>query len=397
MSARLLLFTGKGGVGKTTLAAATSAALAAGGRKALVVSTDPAHSLGDAFGVTLGVEATEVDAGLHAAQVDPRALVDGSWRELRGHLRTVLAGAGVDELAAEELTVLPGVEELLALTEVRRLAVTGPWDVVVVDCGPTAETLRLLALPEAVGSYLERLFPTHRRVVRGLLAGLAGGAASVERWDATADALGRLAERLDQLRGLLTSADTSVRLVLTPERVVAAETRRTVTALALQGIRVDGVVANRLVPDPGGDTGQAAAWLRTRRTEQEAVLAALADLGPVRTVEHRAAEPVGVPALLAVADALYRGADPLAGDGADEPLIAVDRVGDEYELRLSLAVGDSDLDLARVGDDLAVTVDGRRRLIALPSLLRRCEVVGAELDDTGLAVRFRPDPDLWMR
>ncbi|MDQ2585769.1 ArsA family ATPase [Saccharothrix yanglingensis] len=397
MTARLLLFTGKGGVGKTTLAAATATALAAGGRKALVVSTDPAHSLGDALDVPLSGRVAEVDAGLWAAQVDPRALVDDAWRDLRGHLRTVLAGAGVDELDAEELTVLPGVEELLALSEVRRLAERGPWDVVVVDCGPTAETLRLLALPEAFASYLERLFPTHRRVVRGLLAGVAGST-SVERWDATADALGRLAEELEQLRDLLTSPTTAVRLVLTPERVVAAETRRTVTALALQGIRVDGVVANRVVPDPGDDRGPAADWLRTRRAEQDAVLAELADLAALRTVGHRAAEPVGTAALLDVAEGLYRGRDPLEGEADDGPLLEVVRTGErEYTLRVALPVGDSELDLARVGDDLAVTVDGRRRLVALPSLLKRCLVTGAELDDTGLAVRFESDPDLWMR
>ncbi len=149
---RVVLFTGKGGVGKTTLAAATAAHLARSGRKTLAVSTDPAHSLGDALECNLGGEPVEVDGtgGLFAAHVDARALLDGAWGRLREHLATVLAGAGVDELVADELTVLPGVEELLALSAVRRATETGPWEVVVVDCGPTAETLRLLALPEAI-------------------------------------------------------------------------------------------------------------------------------------------------------------------------------------------------------------------------------------------------------
>ncbi|GDY30374.1 ArsA family ATPase [Gandjariella thermophila] len=414
---RVLLFTGKGGVGKTTLAAATAARLAADGRKALVVSTDPAHSLADALDTPLSAAPSEVDGehvagGLMAAQVDARSLVDGAWHELRAHLRTVLAGAGVGELDAEELTVLPGAEELLALTEVLRLARSGPWEAVVVDCGPTAETLRLLALPEAFAGYLERLFPTHRRVVRGLLAGLAG-TGTVERWDAAADALGRLAEHLGALRALLTdSATTSVRLVLTPERVVVAETRRTLTALALQGVRVDGVVANRLVPSAGSARGATAAWLRTRRAEQDAVLADLRgsagtsalDGLPVRTVEHRAAEPIGVPALLELAAELYAEADPLDDGGGEpgRPLLSVSGGGRgldaEYELRIALPLSDdADLDLARVDDELAITVDGRRRLVALPSALRRCVVIGAEVDDAGLAVRLRPDPELWMR
>lgn len=399
---RVLLFTGKGGVGKTTLSAATAASLAAHGRKALVVSTDPAHSLGDALDVRLSAEPSEVDGsgGLFACQIDPRGLVDEAWGELRGHLRTVLAGAGVDELDAEELTVLPGVEELLALAEVRRLASSGPWEVVVVDCGPTAETLRLLSLPEAFAGYLERLFPTHRRVVRGLLAGVAG-TGTVEKWDATADALSRLAERLDALRTMLADpSGCSVRLVLTPERVVAAETRRTLTALALQGIRVDSVIANRLVPSPGAARGAAATWLRTRRQEQDAVLAELTGIGEIRTVDHRASEPVGVPALLEVAAQLYADEDPLPGSAASESLLEVSGSGRgldaRYSLRIALPLADdTELDLARVGDDLALTVDGRRRLVALPSLLRRCIVTGAEMDSGGVTVGFRPDPSLW--
>ena len=397
---RVLLFTGKGGVGKTTLAAATAAATVAAGRKALVVSTDPAHSLADAFGAELGPRPSELDTGLFGAQIDTRRLVDGAWEEMRGHLRTLLAGAGIDELAAEELTALPGVEELLALTEVHRLATAGPWDVVIVDCGPTAETLRLLALPEAVGNYLERLFPTHRRVVRGLLAGVAGSSAPA-RWDAAADAIGRLAEHLEAVRLLLVDQQrTSVRLVLTPERVVAAETRRTLTALALQGIRVDGLVANRLLPDPGTGRGAAANWLRTRRTEQESVLADLraAEI-PVQTVGYRACEPVGVPALLDLAAELYPEGDPLAVSTVSaEPLLAVTAAENGYQLRVSFPLDvDADLDLARVDDELAITVDGRRRLIALPAALRRCVVTGAEIVDGGLLVDFEPDPRLWMR
>ncbi|MDT7654039.1 MAG: arsenite/tail-anchored protein-transporting ATPase, partial [Pseudonocardiales bacterium] len=187
---RVVLFTGKGGVGKTTLAAATATMLARSGRKVLAVSTDPAHSLGDALEADLGGEPVELEAGLCAAHIDTRALLDDSWGRLQVHLRTMLSGAGVDELVADELTVLPGVEELLALAEVRRAAETGLWEVVVVDCGPTAETLRLLALPEALSGYLERLFPAHRRAVRGLLAGLTGAGRDAQpAWDRTIDAL----------------------------------------------------------------------------------------------------------------------------------------------------------------------------------------------------------------
>ena len=401
---RVLLFTGKGGVGKTTLAAATAARLAAVGRKTLVVSTDPAHSLGDALGVPRLTEPAEVGDGLYAGQIDARKLVDDNWLALRTHLRTLLAGAGVAEVDAEELTVLPGVEELLALAEVYQLAAAGPWEVVVVDCGPTAETLRLLALPEALAGYLERLFPTHRRVVRGLLAGLAG-AGRVDRWDAAADALSRLAEKLDWLRRMLADPErTTVRLVCTPERVVVAETRRTLTSLALQGIRVDGVVANRLVPDfAGGGRTRAAQWLSTRRAEQQAVLAEFRPDVELRMVGHLAAEPVGVPALLELAAELYADGDPLAEPaGADESLFSVKVSGKgfsaRYELRVSVPLpADAELDLARVGDELALTVHGRRTLIALPPVLRRCAVTDAEVDDSGLLIGFHPDPALWPR
>jgi arsenite-transporting ATPase len=408
---RVVLFTGKGGVGKTTLAAATAAMLARSGRKVLVVSTDPAHSLGDALEADLDGEPQELSVGLYAAHIDTRALLDDSWGQLQGHLRTMLAGAGVDELVADELTVLPGVEDLLALGEVQRAAETGLWDVVVVDCGPTAETLRLLGLPEAISGYLERLFPAHRRAVRGLLAGMSGagkdGAAS---WDRTIDALDALAERLSGLRAMLADHErTSIRLVLTPERVVAAETRRTLTALALHGLRVDGMVANRVVPGPPPSLrGPAARWLRQRHTEQQAVLAELDGLGGdvrLHTAAYAAAEPTGVPALLEIARSLYGEADPVPPGRPGPPLMNVRRTAgngtspdSEFELVMRLpGAADGPLDLARVDDELAVAVGGVRRLVALPSVLRRCTVTAARLEDDDLCVVFTPDKAVWAR
>lgn len=406
---RVVLFTGKGGVGKTTLAAATAARLARSGRTVLVVSTDPAHSLGDALEADLSGEPVELSDRLWASHIDTHALLDRSWGQLQGHLRTLLAGAGVDELVADELTVLPGVEDLLALGEVRRAAETGAWDVVVVDCGPTAETLRLLSLPEALSGYVERLFPAHRRAVRGMLAGLApGGREAAPAWEATIAALDALAEDLGGLRAMLGDhTRTSIRLVLTPERVVAAETRRTLTALALHGLRVDHLVANRIVPGPPPSLrGPAARWLRERHTEQQAVLADLDGLGvAVRLARQTAAEPTGLPALLMIAAALYSDDDPVPDGVAGEPLIQVRRTAgtgtsrdSEFELVLRLpgAAGGA-LDLARVGDELAVSVGGTRRMVALPSVLRRCEVTGARLVDDDLCVVFAPDPATWIR
>lgn len=411
---RVVLFAGKGGVGKTTLAAATGAALSAAGRTTLVVSTACAHSLGDALGVRLGCRPSEVDEGLFAAEVDTRALLAGTWPTLRSSLSTLLADAAIGEMVTEELTVLPGCEELLALSEVQRMARAGPWEVVVVDCAPTAEAMRLLALPEACSGYLERLFPTHRRMVRGLFAGLGRPSPAEQRRAAATDALSRLAEYLGSLRSLVTEhAVTSVRLVLTPERVVAAETRRSAIALALQGIRLDGLLVNRLVPAPSGQArGPIAEWLRTRRREQDAVLAGLrADLPglPMGTVEDRATEPVGLAALRDLATDLQRttpGADLSLDPGPGErpePVPAVTHAGGsgldaEYRLRLSLPLSHTDdVEVCRVDDTLMVTAAGHRRPVALPSVLRRCTVVGTQTDGGGLVVRFRPDPAVWMR
>lgn len=372
---RILLFAGKGGVGTTTLAAATGVHLARQDRKTLVVSTDPAHSLGDVFGTALQDEPVDVEDQLQGLQINARRLTDHAWETLRGQLRSVLARGDVEALEAEELTVVPAVDELLALTEVQRLVEDGAWENVVVDCGPTAETLRLLALPEAVSGYPHR----------------------VDRRACPVDVLqtiDRFTTHLTSLRDFLTRRSvTSMRLVLTPQRLVVAETRRMLTSLALQGIHVDGLVVNGLLPEPGMCWGGAASWLRARRAQQDEVLAELrrSDFTGqmLGSVEQRAHEPVGVRALQELAGELYGDGDPLLGVGQTHPLVEVTEVNGGAEMRIAMPLGsDSTVDLTRVDDDLAVTVDGFRRLVALPESLRPYRPTAAESDARGLVVHW---------
>jgi arsenite-transporting ATPase len=395
---RTVLFAGKGGVGKTTAAAATGALLAARGRKALVVSTDPAHSLADALGVPLGPTPTEVEPGLAAMQVDAQRRFEAGWADIRDWLGGLLQGAGLDGLSAEELPVPPGAADVCALLEVRDQVAGGPWDAVLVDCAPTAEMLRLLALPEALAGHLERVWPVHRRVLRSLrpvLGRLAGE--PVLPPDPVLDAAGRLQADLSEVRAMLTvPGRSSVRLVLTPEAVVVAEARRTLTALALHGYAVDSVIANRVFPAEAGDSPWGAAW----RSAQAAALAGIAESVPglpVRQASYRTAEPVGVRALLGVAEELYGPDDALAEAPAVPPM-AVTRDGGDFVLRVALPfVRRSEVRLVRSGDELVLTVGGQRRRVALPSVLRRCMPVGAVAGDGAVRVRFRPDPELWPR
>ena len=384
---RIILFTGKGGVGKTTAAAGTAALAAERGLRTLVMSTDPAHSLTDAFGLLIGPEPTVVEGALHVQQVDAQRRFEESWAEVQGYLLSVLDAAGVDPITAEELTVLPGAEEVLALLELRRHVLSGAWDVIVVDCAPTAETLRLLALPEALGWYMDRLFPTQRRVMKALKPVLTRAAGVPMPHDAVFEAFERLHKDLEEVKEILTAAHTSVRLVLTPEHVVLAEARRSLTTLSLFGYRVDGVVANRVFPVEGADEWRAG-WVAAQAEVLAGVDQSFAGL-PVWRSAYRTSEPVGVRELRSFAAEAYGDDDPLATP-TGEPPVTVRRTAGGTALRLALPfVGKGDVDLGRHGDELLVTVGSYRRVLVLPAALRQQQVVGARMEGGALEVRFR--------
>lgn len=401
---RIVLFTGKGGVGKTTTSAATALRFAERGLKTLLISTDGAHSVADALGCAVGDEPTEVGEGLSAVQLDTQRRFSAAWHDIQRYLVSMLAESGLDPITSEELTVLPGIEEVLALLAVREHAESGRWDVVVLDCAPTAETLRLLALPEALGWYLHRIFPVHRQLARGLrpLTALLGRGGALPP-DGVFDAVLRLSEELSEVRKLLADPEiTSVRVVLTPESMVIAEARRTLTALALYGYRVDGLVVNRVIPQEP----RASRWQRSQVAAQSRQLAVIQETfggldAPV--VPYLDGEPVGHEALSQVAATLYGplpGSDPAAG-AMTEPIMRVDPVQGsdgsvEYVMSLRLPFAERGaVDAARAGDELIVTVAGRRRVVSLPSVLRRCVVLGGSISDGVLAVRFAPDPQFW--
>jgi arsenite/tail-anchored protein-transporting ATPase len=384
---RVLLFTGKGGVGKTTVAAATALRCARAGLRTIVLSTDAAHSLADALDVDLGPLATEVADGLWGQQLDAQARMEEAWADIQDWLLEVFDWAGVDGIQAEELSLLPGLEEVFGLSDVRVHARSGRWDVVVVDCAPTAETIRFLSLPDILNWYMTRVFPSVRRVNRVVGPILSRVTALPVAGDDVFHSAQRFHQRLDGVRELLTDPDvTSVRLVVNPERMVIAEARRTYTYLSLFGYSVDAVVANRLLPadveDPWFD-GWKARHADHLRTIEEGFAPV-----PVLRAELAAEEILGADALTAFGERLYGELDPAARMHAGDPM-RVDSCDGRQQLRLPLPFAQrDDLEVGRHGDELLVRVGPHRRSILLPDSLRRRGVAGASLHEGQLVVTF---------
>lgn len=413
-AAHIGFFVGKGGVGKSTLAAATAVQAALAGQRVLAVSTDQAHSLGDVLGVAVepgGVAEpirifTEEQGGdtggghLDAIALDTLSLLETAWRSIAPVLAARFPDSDLKDVAPEELSSIPGIQEVLGLRAVADLAASGQWDYVVVDCASTADALRMLTLPASFAVYVERSWPRHRRLAADVDDPRA--AAMVELVESVHLSVSALAE-------LLTGPRVGAHLVLTPERVVVAETVRALTSLAVMGVRVNEVIVNQVLfrddsyeyrnlPEhPAFD------WYSARIAEQESVLDQLVEAaGELQLVltPHLAGEPIGPKALAQLLDEARR-RDGSAPPGPLRP--EVDResgsgVDAVYRMRLELPpLEPSALSLGRAGDDLIISVGGLRRRVRLASVLRRCIVTGASLRGSELTVRFRPDPAVWPK
>lgn len=404
---RILLYLGKGGVGKTTMAAATALRCAQLGFRTLVVSTDIAHSLADCLDKPLQGEPTEVTSNLFAQEVNVVDEVRKNWGALQNYMGRILQKQGMERTVAEEMAILPGMEEIFSLLHIYRHATTREFDRVIVDAAPTGETMRLLAMPESFQWYVERFFgwgETAARLTGGLLGRL------MPEHEALAG-LPKLVEEVKALQRVLSDAQTtSYRVVVNPEKMVIKEGARAVTYLSLYGCPVDGVVVNRILPgvrEPGdgdgckgdGTIGQAGAvsapsgdpYLRQLQEHQARFLAEIErDFYPLPILYSgwRSEEMVGIAALQSLADELYGGRDPgevmFIGQAQE-----IEEEGDDFVLKLPLPHIELDkIRLTKRGDELFISIGNFKREFLLPTVLARREASGAVLAGGMLNIRF---------
>jgi arsenite-transporting ATPase len=387
MAPRIILYTGKGGVGKTSVAAATARRCAADGLRTVVLSTDPAHSLSDSLEVPLGGEPTEVSHNLFGQEVLAQEEMERHWDGVQAWLGDLLAQRGVDRISAEELTVPPGMDELFSLLWIKRHHEEARFDCVIVDCAPTGETLRLLSFPDVVTWWLEKVLPWERR-----LAPLASLFDVPMPGSAVFDDVERLARNLVAMNGILRDrSSTSIRLVMNPERMVVKEAMRTFTYLNLYGYLTDAVVVNRVLPADAAE-GYFAAWRESQQEHLDLVRSAFAPL-PILEAPFFDREVVGNEMLDLLAGRVFADHDPAEVLHRELEQELVTENG-HATLRVPLPFAErGDIDLKKIGLEVIVRVGGQKRTIILPPAMSAYATSGARFEDGALRIFFEKGED----
>lgn len=384
---RIILYTGKGGVGKTSVAAATALRCAERGYRTIVLSTDAAHSLADSFDLPIGKEPVELAPNLNAQEIDVLYQMDKYWGKVQEYFRSILQWRGVDELIADEVSVLPGMDELASLLQIVYLAESGKYDVIIVDCAPTGETLKLLSLPEVARWYLTHIFPVERMAMRFASPLMRSITDIPMPDDQVFETIKDLIQQLDRMHALLSNTITSsVRIVLNPEKMVIKEAQRTFTYINLYGFACDLIVNNRVLPDSVTDTYFSA--LKDAQARYGQMIHESFAPVPIFPLPFFDQEVVGMDMLRRAAQVLYGEADPAAVfyDGSPQEIV---KNGKGYLLKMKLPFATkSDVHLTRAGDELAISVGNFRRNAILPRALAALEVQKAKMEDGKLVVSF---------
>jgi arsenite/tail-anchored protein-transporting ATPase len=396
LTPRTILYTGKGGVGKTSVAAATAVRCAAAGQRTLILSTDPAHSLSDSLQAELGAEPTFVRENLEAAEIDAQHELARHWTGVQAWLGELLMQRGVDRISAEELTVPPGMDELFSLLRIKDHHESGRWDVIIVDCAPTGETLRLLSVPDAARWWLEKIVPFERMIL-ATAAPLARTVLDIPLPTSAVFAdVQRLSANLIAMHEILKdTAHSTIRLVMAPDRMVIGEAMRTFTYLNLYGYLTDAVIVNKVFPEDVGE--YFARWRGLQAEQLELVHSAFSPV-PVLEVPYFDQEVIGPEMLAKLSETLF-GAGPGShppGTETDPSAILFDTItqeiqsdGDSATLRLTIPfTKKEEIGLKQVGLELIVTAAGQRRTIMLPPTLASYNPISATYVDGTLEVAF---------
>jgi arsenite/tail-anchored protein-transporting ATPase len=386
---RIIVYTGKGGVGKTTVAASTALRAAKLGYRTIVMSTDAAHSLADSFDIKLGPEPVHIRERLWGQEIDVYHEVDTHWGTIQRYLATLFSWQGVDSIVAEEMTVPPGINELASLLQLVRLHESAEYDLVVVDSAPTGEALELLTFPEVLRWWMEKLFPIQRRVAsvtRPVVRSLTGMPLP---GDDVFDAVATLYQQLEKTQRLLeNAASTSIRVVLNAEKMVILEAQRLFMYSNLYGYPVDLIVCNRVIPETVTDS-YFQGWKASQAKYIQMIEERFAPV-PIHYVPLMENEVVGVEALEAVGQQLFGDQDPTQIYHRGRSY-SFEKTAGGYLLLLPLPFTTrGDVELSQVGDELVVRVGNQRRTIILPRTLAGMQTRGARLEGGTLTVRFSP-------
>ena len=384
---RIVLYTGKGGVGKTSVAAATALHAAKMGYKTIVMSTDAAHSLADSFDMPLGSSPVPIIDNLWGQEIDVYTEMETYWSTVQDWLTALMQWQGVDDVVAQEMAILPGMEELVGLLYISRYY-DEDYDFLIVDCAPTGETLRLLSFPEVARWYMRRLFPIKRKVATAL-GPFARTLFNLPIPDAKVfDTIQSLFDQLERMRDILTSPQTSsVRLVLNPERMVIKEAQRTLTYLDLYGYHTDLIVCNRLLPSTVGDSFFDA-WKESQTRNLDLIHEAFSPI-PILTAPLMDREAVGLEALKELAGSIYNHSDPteILYQGKLQELA---KDGKNHVMRIALPfVTKEEVSLLLSGQELVIQAGRHRRSVVLPRVLSGLAIEEATVDGNTLKLRFK--------
>jgi arsenite-transporting ATPase len=384
---RIIIYTGKGGVGKTSIAAATAVKMAKQGKRTIIISTDAAHSLADSLGLPIGPDPVQISENLWGQEVNSLRETENNWGVVQGWLTKLLDKAQLKDITSDEMLVFPGMEELFSLLQIKAHAQSGLYDVLVVDCAPTGETLRLLSYPNVLNWWLEKIFPYERRLIK-LIRPVAKLVNSIELpSDDVLDSIERFARSLEEMQRIILNPETtSVRIVLNPEKMVLAEAKRSFTYLNLFGFNTDAIIVNRVLPDEAGE-GFFAHWRDLQKKYEEEIIVNFQPL-PILKAPMMQKEVIGLPVLEELADIVYGDLDPSAMfyQGRTETIREEDG---EMLLELMIPFVDkADLNLTQTGDELTVDAGAYKRKVILPRTLMGRQVAGAKYAEDRLIIRF---------